>query len=115
MIIAIDGPVAAGKTTTAKYLAHKLGFNILDTGAMYRAVGIGAHTAGLDPNKDDLTDYVESHPVSFDNGHVFIDGQDVTDAIRTPLSDKLVTPTCEQPSVRRVLTELQREIAATGN
>ena len=117
MIIAIDGPVAAGKTTTAKYLAKKLNFEILDTGALYRAVAIGLFHANIKFDDDNaIAEYVTTHPVTFDEeGRIFIDNQNVTKQIRSTIADKYVTPTCQNATVRKVLTEQQRHIAQNGN
>lgn len=123
MIIAIDGPSGAGKSTVAKAVATKLGFNCLDTGAMYRSVAWYAleHGISLD-DASSLGDIAANRPISF--GHcegdpvprcVFIDGEEVTDVIRTADVDRSVSTVSAHPCVREALLEQQRRIASEGN
>src|SRR5829696_7627605 len=92
VIVAIDGPAGAGKSTVARQLAGRLGFRYLDTGAMYRALTWLARRQGLALDlADELAALARDHPVEFDEGgRVFIDGTDVTASIRRPDIDKLV-------------------------
>jgi cytidylate kinase len=84
MIVAIDGPAGAGKSTVARHLAERLGFRYLDTGAMYRALTWLARRRGIALDlADDLAELAAANPVGFDEaGRVFIDGADVTSSIR---------------------------------
>ena len=83
MIVAIDGPAGAGKSTVARLLAGRLGFSYLDTGAMYRAVTWLAMERGISlADGEALAALAAEHPVSFEDGRVDIAGQDVTGAIR---------------------------------
>jgi len=118
-VIAIDGPAASGKSTTAGLVAERLGYLHIDTGAMYRAValkvlrqGIGVHEreriAALMP---------ATHVVlKLRNGslRVMLDGEDVTDAIRTPEVSKAVSPVSGYPEVRRAMVREQRLLGAEG-
>jgi cytidylate kinase len=117
VIVAIDGPAGAGKSTVARRLAERLGFHYLDTGAMYRAVAWLA--SGRELPLDDgqaLADLARAHPVSFDaSGRVSIAGADVTAAIRKPEIDRLVPLVARQQLVRAVLRDRQRELGAGGN
>jgi cytidylate kinase len=117
MIVAIDGPAGAGKSTVARGLAARLGFSYLDTGAMYRSLTWLALRRGLDlgdgPALGELA--VES-PVTFDAaGRVWIDGTDVTDSIRQVRVDQVVPAVARHHEVREVMRERQRELAAEGN
>lgn len=123
MIIAIDGPSGAGKSTVAKAVAKRLGFSCLDTGAMYRAIAWRALEDGVAlDDEDGLGRIARTCEISF--GHVegdplpkrvFIDGVEVTDAIRTARIDKAVSPTSAAPSVRTALVDQQRRIGAGGD
>jgi CMP/dCMP kinase len=112
MIIAIDGPAGAGKSTVARKLAERLGFSYLDTGAMYRALTWLAMQEGLplgDP--EPLGELARRSPVVFDDeGRVFIDGADVTSAIRQSRIDRMVPVVAHHHAVREVMRERQREL-----
>jgi cytidylate kinase len=120
MIIAIDGPAGSGKSTVAKLVAGQLGFAYLDTGAMYRAVAVLAVEQNLDLSDNKaLANLATSAKISFGYlpgeplpSQVFINGQDVTAAIRTPAIDVAVSPVSATAEVRTALVEQQRIIGA---
>ena len=117
MIVAIDGPAGAGKSTVARTLATRLGFRYLDTGAMYRALTWLALKRGLPLAEGGaLGGLAREQPVTFDDSdRVFIDGTDVTAAIRQARVDRLVSVVARHPQVREVMRERQRELAAHGD
>ncbi len=121
MIVAIDGPAASGKSTVARRLAERFGLAYLDTGAMYRAIGVEALRRGIDlDDAEALTALACDARIEFrhDDGAalptgVSIEGRDVTAAIRTPAADAAVSPVAAVPGVRRAMVEQQRRIAAS--
>jgi len=116
MIVAIDGPAGAGKSTVARTLATRLGFRYLDTGAMYRALTWFALTE--DVSLEDgaaLGELARREPVSFENDRVFIHGEDVTEEIRLPRIDRVVSSVARHPDVREVMRERQRELGSHGD
>jgi CMP/dCMP kinase len=117
MIVAIDGPAGAGKSTVARLLAERLGFRYLDTGAMYRALTWLALSRGL-PLGDGppLGDLARGFPIEIDErGRVYIDSTDVTAAIRNARIDRLVPVVARHPEVRSIMRERQRELADEGD
>src|SRR3712207_5496889 len=115
MIVAIDGPAGAGKSTVARRLSERLGFRYLDTGAMYRALTWLALETGV--ALDDaarLADLAEQHRVRFDDGRVAIAGRDVTADIREPAIDRVVSQVARHPSVRAIMRQRQRDLAEAG-
>jgi len=119
LVIAIDGPAGSGKSTTARTVAARLGLTFLDTGAMYRAVTLKAIRQGVDLNDGDLlADLTRKLKIGFDNStgqqRVFLDGEDVTDAIRTPEVTKGTSPVSAQPRVREILVERQQDFGKAG-
>jgi cytidylate kinase len=117
MIVAIDGPAGAGKSTVARRLAALLGFRYLDTGAMYRALTWLAMQRGLPLGEGaPLGRLAEDNPVELDaHGRVRIAGADVTAAIRQARIDKVVPVVARHPEVRRVMRDRQRELADEGS
>ena len=117
MIVAIDGPAGAGKSTVARLLAERLDFRYLDTGAMYRALTWLARRRGVALDlAADLSALATENPVDFDEeGRVYIDGCDVTSSIRKPDIDKLVPVVARHPQVREVMRERQRALGNEGN
>jgi cytidylate kinase len=116
MIITIDGPAGAGKSSAAKALARRLGFEFLDTGAMYRAVALASLRAGL-PLDDEtaLASVLDSLQLDMPPGRVVLNGEDVTGAIRTREVTDIVGRLAAVPLVRRHLVRLQRESAGGRN
>ena len=117
MIVAIDGPAGAGKSTVARRLAERLGFRYLDTGAMYRAVTWLALQRALDlEDGPTLGVLAEGHPVDLDEGgSVRIADADVTAEIRLAEIDRLVPVVARHSEVRIVMRRRQRELADLGN
>jgi CMP/dCMP kinase len=116
MIVAIDGPAGAGKSTVARGLATRLGFRYLDTGAMYRALTWLALNEGLDlEDGPALGMLAEAAPVSFDGDRVLIRADDVTESIRLAEIDRVVSAVARHPEVRRVMRERQRELSRGGD
>jgi CMP/dCMP kinase len=116
MIVAIDGPAGAGKSTVARSLATRLGFRYLDTGAMYRALTWLALQEGVDlEGSAALGDLAEAAPISFEGDRVLIRDTDVTDAIRQAEIDRVVSAVARHPEVRTVMRDRQRELAQHGD
>ena len=117
MIVAIDGPAGAGKSTVARGLAERLGFRYLDTGAMYRALTWLAMQRGLDlGNAAALAQLAAEQPVLFsEDDRVWIGGTDVTPCIRETRIDRMVPVVARHPAVRDVMRDRQRELGREGN
>jgi CMP/dCMP kinase len=117
MIVAIDGPAGAGKSTVARQLAARLGFRYLDTGAMYRALTWLAMQRALPLGEGGaLAELARAEPVAFDEGgRVFIGGTDVTSSIRGTRVDRMVPVVARHPQVREVMRERQRRLAEDGD
>ncbi len=117
MIVAIDGPAGAGKSTVARALADRLGFRYLDTGAMYRSLTWLAIRNGVPLDEGEtLGRLAAKYPVAFDEeGRVFIDDTDVTSSIRDVRVDRMVPVVARHPQVRAVMRERQRELGNEGN
>lgn len=117
MIIAIDGPAGAGKSTIAKKLAAQLSILYLDTGAMYRAVGLKSIACGISAKDEKAVDGMLADTtidVALENGEqkIYLDGVDVSGSIRTPEVSTAASDISAVPSVRYKMVELQREIAS---
>jgi cytidylate kinase len=117
MIVAIDGPAGAGKSTVARELAKRLGFRYLDTGAMYRSLTwLALHDGVPLDDGETLGRLADHYPVTFDTeGSVFIDDTDVTTSIRDVRVDRMVPVVARHPEVREVMRERQRELGHEGN
>lgn len=116
MIITLDGPAGAGKSSMARALAKRLGYRFLDTGAMYRAIALAAMRRNVDwSDSATLAELVGHVRVELQNEHVFLDGEDVTDLIRTPEVTASVHYVADNPAVRQQLVDQQRRVARGKN
>ena len=112
MIVAIDGPAGAGKSSVSRLLAERLGFQFLDTGAMYRAVALAALERGLgDGDEAKIAAMTPALQLDFSGNRVQLDGRDVTEAIRTSRVSAAVYLAADNPLVREKMVDLQRKIA----
>jgi len=118
MVIAIDGPAGAGKSTVARAVAGEIGFTYLDSGAMYRCVALAALAAGTDLDDGEaLGSLAEGLEIDFDGpggGRVFLDGRDVSGEIRTSEISAAASRVSVHPRVRAAMVERQRELIAAG-
>jgi cytidylate kinase len=118
IVVAIDGPAGAGKSTIAKAVAAKLGFVHIDTGAMYRAVALWALRAGVDETDvHKMEQLALQAEITFAAGsqRVFLNGEDVTEAIRQPEVSAAASKVSAIGGVRRALVDKQREMGASGS
>ncbi|MCL2537704.1 MAG: (d)CMP kinase, partial [Coriobacteriia bacterium] len=123
MIIAIDGPAGSGKSSVAKAVALRMGFHYLDTGAMYRAVAVGALARGIDLSDGSaLRAFSKDRRIRFayEEGEVlpsrvFFGDEEMTDLIRTPEADRAVSPVSACPELRGDMLQKQRMLGAQGN
>ena len=119
--VAIDGPAGAGKSTIARRVAKELGFLYVDTGAIYRTVGYHMSLMGIGPkDKDGIARCIDDVNIEIeyrDDGvqHMILNGQDVTELIRTPEMSMMASGVSAQPCVRAYLLDMQRELARTHN
>lgn len=118
--IAIDGPAGAGKSSLSRLLAKELGYIYVDTGALYRAVGLKFSRLGFDTELVGDMDSVLSDTtldIRFISGEqrVYLDGVDVSDDIRTPIASMMASAVSAKPSVRTFLLDMQRKLAANNN
>jgi cytidylate kinase len=109
MVVAIDGPAGAGKSSVARAVAGELGFTYLDSGAMYRAVALAAAWRGVDPAEIAGSVRVEL------GERVLLDGEDVTDAIRAPSISEAASRAASDPRVREVMVREQRRLLSDGD
>ena len=116
MVIAIDGPAGAGKSTVARALASELGFTYLDSGAMYRSAALAALRAGLDLGDGEaLAELARGVEVGLRDGRVELDGEDVTAAIREPAVSAAASRVSVHPGVREAMVARQREMVGRGH
>jgi cytidylate kinase len=114
-VITIDGPAGAGKSTVARALAARLGYRLIDTGAMYRALALSVARAGLPPEDTvDLRRHLARVDVRLTDGGVMLDGEDVTDKIRTREISDLTSRLTMLAPIRDRVTPMQRAMAAGG-
>ena len=121
MIVAIDGPAGTGKGTIASLVSKRLNFTYIDTGAMYRCVALQMirDGIGLDADIEIIKELLGRVKITFKNieekQHVFLNGEDVSDLIRTPQINEIVSPVSAIKEIRIKLVELQRELGAEGD
>lgn len=114
-VVAIDGPAASGKSTTARLAAGRLGFRYLDTGAMYRAITRKVLDEGVDPADEAGVGALAGRVhLTFAGERLHVDGQDVTDRLRAGEVTAAVSLVARVPAVRRAMVRLQRELAQAG-
>ncbi len=116
MVIAIDGPAGAGKSTVARALAERLGITYLDSGAMYRCVAVAARRAGIDPGDGEtLSRLADALTITLDHGRVELDGEDVTAEIRDPSISEAASRGSVHPGVRAAMLKRQRALIDSGD
>lgn len=118
--VAVDGPAGAGKSTIAKLVAKNMDLTYIDTGAMYRGIGIFIRDAGVDPDDEEAVSKAVSGitmDIRYQDGvqHVFVDGRDVTERLREEETGRLASRVSRYPAVRSRLVALQRQMAESGN
>jgi len=115
LVIAIDGPAGAGKSSVARAVAERLGFTYLDSGAMYRCVALTCLEWGADPEQSgEATSTSESIEISFEDGDVLIDGVDVSEEIRSPEVTEAASKVAVHPGVREAMVSEQQRLIASG-
>lgn len=115
MVIAIDGPAGAGKSSVARAVAGELGFTYLDSGAMYRCVALAALESGVSlDDGETLGKMAEGLEIDFDGQRVLLGGDDVSDEIRTPEVSAAASQVSVHPRVRAAMVERQRQLIAAG-
>ncbi len=116
MVIAIDGPAGAGKSSVARAAAAALGFTFLDSGAMYRCVALAALEGGFDPDDGEaLGPLAAGLEIGFDGERVLLDGREVSAAIRTPEVTQAASRVSVHPGVREAMVARQRQLIAVGS
>jgi cytidylate kinase len=115
IVVTIDGPAGAGKSVSARELARRLGFRLVDTGALYRALAWAVRASGVDPaNPSELGAVLERTRVELVEDRVLVDGRDVTGELRTPEMSRLTSQLTALAPVRDKMMPLHRELAARG-
>jgi cytidylate kinase len=112
--IAIDGPASAGKSTVAKLISKKLGFLLLDTGAMYRSFSLLAlrNKISGDASEDVLSELFCNFNLEFSEDRIYLNGEDVTETIRTREIDEVVSFYASNPAIRKKMVTIQQQIAS---
>lgn len=118
-VVTMDGPAAAGKSTTARAAAQRLGFLYVDTGALYRALALKVHESGIQADAFAEVEALAAATTldlsgSPEHSHVWLDGEDVSERIRTPEVSELASRLAAQSGVRRRLVEIQRALRERG-
>lgn len=116
MVIAIDGPAGAGKSSVAREVAASLGFTYLDSGAMYRSVALAALRAGIDPDDSGRAGALAAGiEIDVSNGRVLLDREDVSEAIRSPEVTEAASRVAVHPQVREAMVQRQRALIEAGS
>ncbi|MDA0832859.1 MAG: (d)CMP kinase [Planctomycetota bacterium] len=116
MIVTIDGPAGSGKSSAARGLAKRLGFRLLDTGAMYRAVALACVRQNVDlADESAVTTVARQCQIVAEDGRVLLDGEDVSQTIREPAVSEAASQVASQPEVRQHLVRMQRELGKERN
>ncbi len=116
MIVTIDGPAGSGKSSAAKGLAKRLGFHLLDTGAMYRAVALDCLRRNIDlADREAVAEVTRNAKIVAEDGRVLLNGEDVSQAIREPAVSEAASQVASQPAVRSQLVARQRELGVGSN
>jgi cytidylate kinase len=115
LLITIDGPAGAGKTTVSRALADRLGYRYIDTGALYRGIALAVKNRGVDPqNDDDLKLLCSDIDLNFvrqkDGLDLFLNGENISDRIRTPEITMMASAVSARPVVRKFLLKLQKDL-----
>ena len=113
--IAIDGPAASGKSTVAKAIAKNLHFEYLDTGAMYRAVALKATRLGVNLEDEESYKFLDSTTIDFINSRIYLDGEDVSEAIRNQEMSNKASFVSKFGYVRKILVAMQQKLASSKN
>jgi cytidylate kinase len=114
-VITIDGPVGVGKSTISKILSQKLNYTYLDTGAMYRAFSLKILELGVSiKDKEKIISVIQNTDLNYLDGKVFLDGEDVSNKIRTKEVEAIVSEIAAIPEVRKFMSGIQRRIASKG-
>lgn len=113
MIVTIDGPAGAGKSSVSRELARRLGFRFLDTGAMYRAVALAALEQGVDWREAaEIEAIAQASRIEVTDDQTLLNGRDVSQAIRTPEVTAAIHHVADNPTVRGILVDLQRRLGS---
>ena len=111
IIIAIDGPAGAGKSTISKLVADRLGINYIDTGAMYRALTLKCLEKGIDVlDQESVIDQLSKSDISFENNVIYLDNRDVSDLIRSQKINQNVSDVAKIKEVRSKMVDVQRKL-----